>query len=76
MKAIDISPLALVSENVFGDKILSSSGSTALEAVKELCTGDGQTKKGRKVQNEVDIECCYFILKLNLLQFNLRWVIF
>ncbi|KMZ60997.1 hypothetical protein ZOSMA_55G00490 [Zostera marina] len=52
LKAIDISPLALVSENVFGDKILSSSGSTALEAVKELCTGDGQTKKGRKVQNE------------------------
>ncbi|XP_078179839.1 protein kinase superfamily protein isoform X2 [Carex rostrata] len=53
LKAIDISPLALVSDNILGDKMLGSTGNAALEAVRELFSGDGQTKKGRKGQNEV-----------------------
>ncbi|KAJ4800923.1 Serine/threonine-protein kinase dst1 [Rhynchospora pubera] len=53
LKAIDISPLALVSDNVLGDEMLKSNGDVALEAVRELFSGDGQTKKGRKGQHEV-----------------------
>ncbi|XP_072951482.1 serine/threonine-protein kinase 1 [Typha angustifolia] len=55
LKAIDISPLALVSDNVVGDRLPGSSGNAALEAVRELFSGDGQTKKGRKGQNEVQL---------------------
>ncbi|XP_010923631.1 serine/threonine-protein kinase 1 [Elaeis guineensis] len=53
LRAIDISPLALVSDVVPGDIAPGSSGNAALEAVKELFSGDGQTKKGRKGANEV-----------------------
>ncbi|CAL9772231.1 unnamed protein product [Musa acuminata subsp. burmannicoides] len=55
LKATDISPLALVSENVVGDSVQESSGHAALEAVKELFSGDGQSKKGRKGQNEIQL---------------------
>ncbi|WOL07776.1 hypothetical protein Cni_G16524 [Canna indica] len=55
LKAIDISPLALVSENVAGDRIQESSSHAALEAVKELFSGDGQSKKGRKGPNETQL---------------------
>nr|CAD1819429.1 unnamed protein product [Ananas comosus var. bracteatus] len=55
LKAIDISPLALVSDNVVGDKLPGSSSNAALEAVRELFSGDGQTKKGRKGQTEVPL---------------------
>lgn len=55
LKAIDISPLALVSDNILGDRMLGSTGNAALEVVRELFSGDGQTKKGRKGQNEVSI---------------------
>ncbi|TVU44971.1 hypothetical protein EJB05_04436 [Eragrostis curvula] len=55
LKAIDVSPLALVSENVAGNSLAGSSTNDALEAVRELFSGDGQAKKGRKGQNEV---CC------------------
>ncbi|XP_062212448.1 serine/threonine-protein kinase 1-like [Phragmites australis] len=55
LKAIDISPLALVSENVAGNGLAGSSTDDALEAVRELFSGDGQAKKGRKGQNEVPL---------------------
>ncbi|XP_042409487.1 serine/threonine-protein kinase ATG1-like isoform X1 [Zingiber officinale] len=55
LKAIDISPLALVSENVAGDRVQESKSHAALEAVKELFSGDGQSKKGRKGQNEIQL---------------------
>ena len=55
LKAIDISPLALVSDSVAGNGPAGSSTTDALEAVRELFSGDGQAEKGRKGQNEV---CC------------------
>ncbi|CAL4927401.1 unnamed protein product [Urochloa decumbens] len=55
LKAIDISPLALVSENEAGNDLAASSTNDALEAVRELFSGDGQAKKGRKGQNEVPL---------------------
>lgn len=55
LKAIDISPLALVSENESGNGLAGSSTNDALEAVRELFSGDGQAKKGRKGQNEVPL---------------------
>ncbi|KAJ6835344.1 serine/threonine-protein kinase PAK 3 [Iris pallida] len=54
LKAIDISPLALVSDNGVGDRGVGTSN-VALEAVKELFSGDGQTKKGRRGQNEMPL---------------------
>ncbi|KAB8093629.1 hypothetical protein EE612_020500, partial [Oryza sativa] len=55
LKAIDISPLALVSDSVVGNGLAGSNRTDALEAVRELFSGDGQTKKGRKGQNEVPL---------------------
>ncbi|PKA65878.1 Mitogen-activated protein kinase kinase kinase ANP1 [Apostasia shenzhenica] len=55
LRAIDISPLALVSDNIVGDRGSGASSSAALEAVKELFTGDGQTKRGRRGSNEVSL---------------------
>ncbi|KAI4964344.1 hypothetical protein ZWY2020_005905 [Hordeum vulgare] len=55
LKAIDISPLALVSDSVAGNGPAGSSTTDALEAVRELFSGDGQAKKGRKGQNEVPL---------------------
>ncbi|KAL0914246.1 hypothetical protein M5K25_014572 [Dendrobium thyrsiflorum] len=55
LKAIDISPLALVSDNIAEDRVSAASGNTALEAVKELFSGDGQMKKGRRGPNEVSL---------------------
>ncbi|KAJ0980160.1 hypothetical protein J5N97_008415 [Dioscorea zingiberensis] len=54
LKAIDISPLALVSDN-FTAEVPGTSDNAALEAVKELLSGEGQTKKGRRGQNEVQL---------------------
>lgn len=49
-----------------GDSVQESSGHAALEAVKELFSGDGQSKKGRKGQNEVTpayfVLCCIKLL--------------
>ncbi|XP_047086047.1 uncharacterized protein LOC124697507 [Lolium rigidum] len=55
LKAIDVSPLALVSDSVAGNGPAGSSTTDALEAVRELFSGDGQAKKGRKGQNEVPL---------------------
>jgi len=48
LRATDISPIALLSDNVLGN-----SGTVDVEALQELFTGDGQLKKGRRGQNEV-----------------------
>ncbi|KAL5217356.1 hypothetical protein ABZP36_018040 [Zizania latifolia] len=55
LKAIDISPLALVSDSVAVNGLAGSNTNDSLEAVRELFSGDGQTKKGRKGQNEVPL---------------------
>lgn len=70
LKAIDISPLALVSDNVVGDKLPGSSSNAALEAVRELFSGDGQTKKGRKGQTEVPTDFPFFLKKKSQIKEN------
>ncbi|KAF8399628.1 hypothetical protein HHK36_015500 [Tetracentron sinense] len=55
LKASDISPIALVSDNVFGGRQRDNSGTIAMEAVQELFSGDGQSKKGRRGQNEMPL---------------------
>ncbi|KAG0467623.1 hypothetical protein HPP92_019203 [Vanilla planifolia] len=55
LKAIDISPLALVSESIASDRESGQRGSAAIEAVKDLVGGDGQSKKGRRGLNEVSL---------------------
>ncbi|KAJ7953929.1 Serine/Threonine kinase family protein [Quillaja saponaria] len=52
LRATDISPIALLSDNVLGSMHLHDSGTVAVEAMQELFTGDGQSKKGRRGQNE------------------------
>ncbi|KAJ7943326.1 Protein kinase superfamily protein [Quillaja saponaria] len=52
LRATDISPIALLSDNVLGSMCLDDSGTIALEAMQELFTGDGQSKKGRRGQTE------------------------
>ncbi|CAN6727502.1 unnamed protein product [Malus baccata var. baccata] len=53
LRATDISPIALLSDNVLGGMHQDNSGTVAMEALQELFTGDGQSKKGRRGQNEV-----------------------
>lgn len=53
LRATDISPIALLSENVLGGWPGDSTGSIAVEAMHELFSGDSQPKKGRSRQNEV-----------------------
>ncbi|KAJ4959679.1 hypothetical protein NE237_019589 [Protea cynaroides] len=55
LRATDISPLALVSDNVLGSKEQGNSGTIAMEAIQELFSGDGQFKKGRRGQNEIPL---------------------
>ncbi|KAL6983319.1 non-specific serine,threonine protein kinase [Sarracenia purpurea var. burkii] len=55
LRATDISPIALLSENLLGGWQRDSGGTIAEEAVQELFTGDGQSKKGRRGQNEVSL---------------------
>ncbi|XP_030956875.1 serine/threonine-protein kinase dst1-like [Quercus lobata] len=50
LRATDISPIALLSDNVLGN-----SGTVDVEALQELFTGDGQLKKGRRGQNEMPL---------------------
>uniref|UniRef100_A0A803L7R4 non-specific serine/threonine protein kinase n=1 Tax=Chenopodium quinoa TaxID=63459 RepID=A0A803L7R4_CHEQI len=51
LRATDISPIALLSDNVFGGKPKENSGMVAAEALQELFAGDAQSKK-RRGQNE------------------------
>ncbi|XP_074309625.1 serine/threonine-protein kinase 1-like [Silene latifolia] len=51
LKATDISPIALLSDNVFGGKQSENSGMVAAETLQELFAGDAQARK-RRGQNE------------------------
>ncbi|KAD2393613.1 hypothetical protein R6Q59_012095 [Mikania micrantha] len=53
LKATDISPIALLSENVLGSQHVDNVGNVAVEALQELVTSDGP-KKGRR-QNELPL---------------------
>lgn len=53
LRATDISPIALLSDNVIGGAHKDSDGGITTEALQELFTSDGQNKKGRRQQNEV-----------------------
>ncbi|KAL2510101.1 Protein kinase superfamily protein [Forsythia ovata] len=55
LRATDISPIALLSDNVLGGCQSDSGGIVAIEAMQELFTGDAQPKKGRSRQNEVPL---------------------
>ncbi|VVA24142.1 PREDICTED: serine/threonine-kinase [Prunus dulcis] len=55
LRATDISPIALLSDNVLGGMHEDNNGSVAVEALQELFTGDGQSKKGRRGQNEMPL---------------------
>lgn len=55
LRATDISPVALLSDNVLGGMQQDNRGAVAVEALQELFTGDGQSKKGRRGQNEVSL---------------------
>ncbi|GLJ15990.1 hypothetical protein SUGI_0264730 [Cryptomeria japonica] len=55
LKATDISPIALISDNMYGEGEPDHSGAIALEAIQELYNGvslgDGQLWRGRKPPN-------------------------
>ncbi|KAJ8548030.1 hypothetical protein K7X08_021266 [Anisodus acutangulus] len=55
LRATDISPIALLSDDVLGDWQRDNSGQIAVEAMQELFSGDSQSKKGRSRQNEVPL---------------------
>ncbi|KAF5752042.1 serine/threonine-protein kinase 4 B isoform X2 [Tripterygium wilfordii] len=55
LRATDISPIALLSDNVLGGMQQDNSGTIASEALQELFSGDGQSRKGRRGQNEVSL---------------------
>lgn len=55
LRATDISPIALLSENMIGGMQQDGNGTVAVEALQELFTSsDPQSKKGRRGQNEVE----------------------
>ncbi|XP_061989961.1 serine/threonine-protein kinase 1 [Rosa rugosa] len=55
LRATDISPIALLSDNVVGGMQRDHSGTGAIDALQELFTGDAQSKKGRRGQNEMPL---------------------
>ncbi|XP_015895182.3 serine/threonine-protein kinase 1 isoform X2 [Ziziphus jujuba] len=55
LRATDISPIALLSDNVIGGMQQDNDRTVAVEALQELFTGDGQSKKGRRGQNEMPL---------------------
>lgn len=52
LRATDISPIALLSDNLLGDRQWDNGGNVAVEAIQELFSTDAQSKKGRSRQNE------------------------
>lgn len=66
LRATDISPIALLSDNMLGGSQLDDSGNIAVEAIQELFTGDAQSKKGRNRQNEVRVFLFFFFFLLSL----------
>lgn len=71
LRATDISPIALLSEDVLGDWQRDNSGKTAVEAMQELFSGDSQSKKGRSRQNEVLFTTFLWKLQFSFISFNL-----
>lgn len=61
LRATDISPIALLSDNVLGGVRQDTSGTGAIEALQELFSGDGQSKKSRRGINEVTVCVCVFV---------------
>ncbi|XP_057448094.1 serine/threonine-protein kinase 1 isoform X2 [Lotus japonicus] len=55
LRATDISPIALLSDNVLGGVRQDTSGTGAIEALQELFSGDGQSKKSRRGINEMPL---------------------
>ncbi|CAA0825559.1 Protein kinase superfamily protein [Striga hermonthica] len=55
VRATDISPIALLSDNVLGGWHKDDGGNIAVEAMQELFSGDSQPKKGRSRQNEAPL---------------------
>ncbi|XP_073294178.1 serine/threonine-protein kinase 1-like isoform X1 [Primulina huaijiensis] len=55
LRATDISPIALLSDNVLGGWQRDNGGNVAMEAMQELFSSDAQPKKGRSRQNEVPL---------------------
>ncbi|KAF3431600.1 hypothetical protein FNV43_RR26331 [Rhamnella rubrinervis] len=55
LRATDISPIALLSDNVIGGIQQDNGGALDVETLLELFTGDGQSKKGRRGQNEMPL---------------------
>ncbi|KAH9329587.1 hypothetical protein KI387_001695, partial [Taxus chinensis] len=55
LKATDISPIALISDNIYGEGEPDHSGAVALEAIQDLYNGvslgDGQLRRGRRPPN-------------------------
>lgn len=64
LRATDISPIALLSENMIGGMQQDGNGSVAVEALQELFTSDPQSKKGRRGQNEVQLISCFSLKTL------------
>ncbi|KAL8533613.1 hypothetical protein ACS0TY_009859 [Phlomoides rotata] len=55
LRSTDISPIALLSDNVLGGWQRDHGGNIAVEAMHELFSGDTQPKKGRSRQTEVPL---------------------
>ncbi|XP_017427206.1 serine/threonine-protein kinase 1 isoform X2 [Vigna angularis] len=55
LRATDISPIALLSDNVLGGLQQDTGGTGTVEALQELFSGDGQSKKGRRALNEMPL---------------------
>ncbi|GLU16912.1 hypothetical protein SLE2022_333170 [Rubroshorea leprosula] len=55
LRATDISPIALLSDNVLGNMQQGSNQTVAVEALQELFAGDGLSKRARRVQNEMPL---------------------
>ncbi|GMI75317.1 hypothetical protein like AT1G69220 [Hibiscus trionum] len=55
LRATDISPIALLSDNFLRGMQQDFGGSVALGPLQELFGGDGQSKKGRRAHNEMQL---------------------
>ena len=55
LRATDISPIALLSDNVLGGLQPDTSETGEVESLQELFSGDVQSKKGRRGLNEMPL---------------------
>lgn len=70
LRATDISPIALLSENLPGGLSQDSTGTMAVESLQELFTGEGLSKKGRRPQNEVIQYTPFFLSTRSIFEKN------